>query len=406
MVKLRQVDEYRWEIPREGKMRTRGLVFASKAMIPKIMEDKSLEQVANVATLPGIVGPSMAMPDIHWGYGFPIGGVAAFDLEEGVVSPGGVGYDINCGVRLLRTNLQRGEVTGCIEELVNTLFGNIPSGVGSRRKDLKLSLPTLKEVMRQGAGWAVKNGFGSQQDLDHIEAHGKIDGADPEHVSQFAMDRGKDQLGTLGSGNHFVEVGYVLEIFDEKLAAALGLFKDQVTAIVHTGSRGLGHQVCDDYIKVMLKAAAKYAAGRKGGELAPLAVTGSRLRAITYASPVASAQIKSALLLAALFAEGTTRITEPRLSRDHTERLFQYFGIGLRRKGPLCWSTDGRRLGGMQRHDWPSRAISPLRVFHRGRHNCPWFGCDDSTGGDQSYQDGLVGRDDENGRGYSIAQSA
>jgi len=258
MVKLRQVDEFRWEIPREGKMRTRGLIFASQAMITKIMEDKSLEQVANVATLPGIVGPSMAMPDIHWGYGFPIGGVAAFNLEDGVVSPGGVGYDINCGVRLLRTNLQRGEVTGYIGELVNTLFGNIPSGVGSRRKDLKLSMPSLKEVMRQGAGWAVKNGFGSQQDLDHIEAHGRIDGADPEHVSQFAMDRGKDQLGTLGSGNHFVEVGYVLEIFDEKLAAALGLFKDQVTAIVHTGSRGFGHQVCSDYIQVMLKAVAKY----------------------------------------------------------------------------------------------------------------------------------------------------
>jgi len=200
----------------------------------------------------------MAMPDIHWGYGFPIGGVAAFSLEEGVVSPGGVGYDINCGVRLLRTNLQRPDVECCIEDLVNVLFYNIPSGVGSRRKDLKLSMPTLKEVMRQGAGWAVKNGFGSQADLDHIEAHGKIDGADPERVSQFAMDRGKDQLGTLGSGNHFVEVGYVLELFDEKLAAALGLFKGQVTAIVHTGSRGLGHQVCDDYIKVMLKAAAKY----------------------------------------------------------------------------------------------------------------------------------------------------
>ncbi len=239
-------------------MRTRGLVFASKEMIPKIMEDKSLEQVANVATLPGIVGPSMAMPDIHWGYGFPIGGVAAFSLTDGVVSPGGVGYDINCGVRLLRTNLKRPDVDCCIEELVNTLFGNIPSGVGSRRRDLKLSQATLKEVMRQGAGWAVKNGFGSQADLDHIEAHGKIDGADPEMVSEFAMDRGKDQLGTLGSGNHFVEVGYVLELFDEKLAAALGLFKDQVTAIVHTGSRGLGHQVCSDYIKVMDKAVAKY----------------------------------------------------------------------------------------------------------------------------------------------------
>ena len=257
-MKLRQVDEYRWEIPREGKMRTRGLVFASAAMISKIGEDQSLQQVANVATLPGIVGPSLAMPDIHWGYGFPIGGVAAFSLEEGVVSPGGVGYDINCGVRLLRTNLQRSQVECCIEELVNVLFANIPSGVGSRRKELKLALPALKEVMRQGAGWAVKNGYGAAADLDHIEAQGCIEGADPERVSQFAMDRGKDQLGTLGSGNHFIEVGYVLEIFDEKLAAALGLFKDQVTAIVHTGSRGLGHQVCDDYIKVMLRAAAKY----------------------------------------------------------------------------------------------------------------------------------------------------
>src|SRR5512143_3212907 len=184
-MKLRQVDEYRWEIPREGKMRTRGLVFASKAMVPKIMEDKSLEQVANVATLPGIVGPSMAMPDIHWGYGFPIGGVAAFDPDEGVVSPGGVGYDINCGVRLLRTNLQKPDVDCCIEELVNALFYNIPSGVGSRRQDLKLTGPTLKQVLRHGAAWAVKQGFGDAADLDHIEAHGQIPGADPEQVSQF-----------------------------------------------------------------------------------------------------------------------------------------------------------------------------------------------------------------------------
>jgi tRNA-splicing ligase RtcB len=257
-IKLRQIDEYRWEIPREGKMRTRGLVFASAAMLPKIREDRSLEQVANVATLPGIEGPSMAMPDIHWGYGFPIGGVAAFNLEEGVVSPGGVGYDINCGVRLLRTNLAREEVQPRVEALVNALFGNIPSGVGSRRKDLKLTFPTLKEVLRYGSAWAVKQGFGSQSDLDHIEARGQIPGADPEMVSQFALDRGKDQLGTLGSGNHFVEVGCVLDVYDEAIARGLGLWRDQVTVIVHTGSRGLGHQVCDDYIKVMLKATDKY----------------------------------------------------------------------------------------------------------------------------------------------------
>jgi tRNA-splicing ligase RtcB (3'-phosphate/5'-hydroxy nucleic acid ligase) len=257
-LKLRQIDEYRWEVPQEGKMRTRGVVYASREMIPKIQEDKSLEQVANVATMPGIVGASLAMPDIHWGYGFPIGGVAAFNLEEGVVSPGGVGYDINCGVRLLRTNLEREVVAGRMDELVNVLFANIPSGLGSRRKDLKLTMPTLKEVLRYGCGWAVKNGYGEASDLEHIEALGQIEGADPEMVSDFALNRGKDQLGTLGSGNHFVEVGYVTEIFDDPLARALGLSKDQVTVIVHTGSRGLGHQVCDDYIKVMLKATAKY----------------------------------------------------------------------------------------------------------------------------------------------------
>jgi tRNA-splicing ligase RtcB len=168
-VKLRQVDEFRWEIPREGKMRTRGLIFASQKMLVKIQEDQSLQQVANVATLPGIVGASLAMPDIHWGYGFPIGGVAAFNLEEGVVSPGGVGYDINCGVRLLRTNLERPEVELRIEALVNALFSNIPSGLGSRRQDLKLTVPTLREVMRLGAGWAVKKGFGHKEDLAHID---------------------------------------------------------------------------------------------------------------------------------------------------------------------------------------------------------------------------------------------
>jgi tRNA-splicing ligase RtcB len=258
MIKLKQIDEYRWEIPREGKMRTRGLIFCSKEMLPALQEDQSLQQVANVATLPGIVGPSLAMPDIHWGYGFAIGGVAAFDLAEGVVSPGGVGYDINCGVRLLRTRLSREQVMPRMEALVNTLFTNIPSGVGSRRQDFKLTGSAFKKVLKDGARWAVKEGFGEARDLAHIEAGGAIEGADPELVSDFALNRGKDQLGTLGSGNHFVEVGYVDEIYDAAVAAQLGLFPDQVTAIVHTGSRGLGHQVCDDYIKVMLKASAKY----------------------------------------------------------------------------------------------------------------------------------------------------
>jgi len=258
MIKLRQIDAYRWEIPREGKMRTRGLIFCSKEMLPMLESDQSLQQVANVATLPGIVGPSLAMPDIHWGYGFAIGGVAAFDLEEGIVSPGGVGYDINCGVRLLRTRLSREQVAPRMKNLVDTLFTNIPSGVGSRRQDFKLTGSAFKKVLKDGARWAVKEGLGEASDLAHIEAGGAIPGADPEAVSDFALNRGKDQLGTLGSGNHFVEVGYIDEIYDAALAAQLGLFPDQVTAIVHTGSRGLGHQVCEDYIKVMLKAAAKY----------------------------------------------------------------------------------------------------------------------------------------------------
>jgi tRNA-splicing ligase RtcB len=258
MVQLRQIDDYRWEIPREGRMRTRGLIFCSKEMLPDIQSDQSLQQVANVAMLPGIVGPSLAMPDIHWGYGFAIGGVAAFDLNDGVISPGGVGYDINCGVRLLRTNLDRDQVQPRLSELVSALFNNIPSGVGSRRKDFKLTAGTLNKALADGCRWAVKEGFGSASDLEHIEAGGRLNGADPEAISQFAKNRGKDQLGTLGSGNHFVEVGYVAEIYDAAAARQLGLAPDQVTVIVHTGSRGLGHQVCDDYIKVMLKAAAKY----------------------------------------------------------------------------------------------------------------------------------------------------
>ena len=200
MIKLRQIDAYRWEIPREGKMRTRGLIFSSKEMLPVIQADQSLQQVANVATLPGIVGPSLAMPDIHWGYGFAIGGVAAFDLEEGVVSPGGVGYDINCGVRLLRTRLSRAQVTPLMEALVNALFSNIPSGVGSRRQDFKLSGAAFKKVLKDGARWAVKEGFGEAGDLAHIEAGGAIDGRRSRGGLGFRPEPGQGPVGHPGFG--------------------------------------------------------------------------------------------------------------------------------------------------------------------------------------------------------------
>jgi len=257
-VKVQQIDQCRWRIPQQGAMRTEGLVFASPTMMQDLRREQALEQVCNVATLPGIVGPSMAMPDIHWGYGFPIGGVAAFDADEGVVSPGGVGYDINCGVRLLRSNLDAESIGSNLERLADAMFRNVPSGVGSCRGDFRLSVKEERRVLERGAAWAVQQGFGEESDLDHIEGHGTIAGGDPEMVSDRALERGRAQLGTLGSGNHFLEIQKVETVYDQEAAAVLGLSTGQVTVSIHTGSRGLGYQVCDDYLKVMLKAARKY----------------------------------------------------------------------------------------------------------------------------------------------------
>lgn len=258
-IRLERIGPTRWRIPREGKMRTDGLVFASEAMMGVLREENALQQVANVATLPGIVGPSIAMPDIHWGYGFPIGGVAAFDPEgDGVVSPGGVGYDINCGVRLLRSELTAKELRPQLKEIADTLFRNIPSGVGSRRRDLRLRAHDYQQLLVQGASWAVRQGYGNENDLAHIEERGTIPDADPEAISERAKERGEAQLGTLGSGNHFVEVQEVEAIEDEAAARILGLFPGQVTVTIHTGSRGFGYQVCDDYLRVMRQASRKY----------------------------------------------------------------------------------------------------------------------------------------------------
>jgi tRNA-splicing ligase RtcB (3'-phosphate/5'-hydroxy nucleic acid ligase) len=256
-VPLMQVDRYRWRIPRHGKMRTDGLVFADRELIEDL-EDQALIQVENVACLPGIVGPSIAMPDVHWGYGFPIGGVAAFDPEGGVISPGGVGYDINCGVRLMTSSFRSAEVRPRLESLVDALFADIPSGVGSSRSDLRLSDPELEGVLAGGAQWAVERGLGRAEDLEAIEGGGRLSGAEVARVSERARRRGRNQIGTLGSGNHFVEVGRVAERFDETVADALGLLEDTVTVLIHTGSRGLGHQVCDDYLDLMVEASGRY----------------------------------------------------------------------------------------------------------------------------------------------------
>ncbi|WP_420267196.1 RtcB family protein [Candidatus Magnetominusculus dajiuhuensis] len=233
-----------------------GIIYVDTALEGHL-EQQAIDQVANVATLPGIVGVSMAMPDIHTGYGFPIGGVAAFGVDDGLISPGGVGYDINCGVRLIRSNLTRGEAIGRIRDLVGALYNNVPSGVGSKG-NIALSLDDERQLIKKGARWAVEQGYGDADDLDKTESGGCIEGADPSAISDKALQRGKNQQGTLGSGNHFLEIQYVSEIFDEAAANAFGLFKGQITVMIHTGSRGLGHQVCTDYLATMEKASAKY----------------------------------------------------------------------------------------------------------------------------------------------------
>ncbi|MEN3340400.1 MAG: hypothetical protein V7647_4076, partial [Acidobacteriota bacterium] len=211
-----------------------------------------------VAHLPGIVGASLAMPDIHWGYGFPIGGVAATSLDGGVVSPGGVGYDINCGVRLLRSALDREEIEPRIKDVVAEMYRTVPTGVGAHRRDMRLSAADLVRVMELGAGWAVSRGIGGPADLERIEEGGCLAGADPGFVSERARERGQSQLGTLGSGNHFAEIQYVSAVYDAPIAEAFGLRRGQITVMIHSGSRGLGHQVCQDHLRVMVGSTRKY----------------------------------------------------------------------------------------------------------------------------------------------------
>ncbi len=248
-MKLKKISNVEWEIPIEGKMNVPGRIFASEEMV-KNFDDKCLEQVKNVAKLPGILKASYAMPDMHLGYGFPIGGVAAFDIDKGVISPGGVGYDINCSVRLLKTNLKAEDLVGKEKELAHSLFRTVPSGIGRKGKIL-LDAKELDEVLIGGAQWAVKKGYGQKEDCLHIEEEGKMEGANPSAVSQRAKGRGMSQLGSLGAGNHFLDVLIVDEIFDEKVAKVFGLEIGQIVILIHCGSRGLGHQVASDYIKLM-----------------------------------------------------------------------------------------------------------------------------------------------------------
>jgi tRNA-splicing ligase RtcB len=257
---LEQVDQCCWRIPKSYKpgMRVDGLIFASEELLPAIVKDQAPDQVANVAFLPGIQHASLAMPDIHWGYGFCIGGVCATDPDEGgVISPGGVGYDINCGVRLVRSNLFYRDVKPHLRQLVDALFRSVPTGVGRSGK-FSFKGKELERLLAEGTRYILERGLGDTRDVDYTEAHGRLDGADPELVSDHAKERGAQQCGTLGSGNHFLEVQIVDHIFDEVAARVMGLEKDMVCVMIHSGSRGLGYQVCDDALATLRKAPEKY----------------------------------------------------------------------------------------------------------------------------------------------------
>jgi tRNA-splicing ligase RtcB len=348
-VAVRKINDTMWEIPRSGGMRVPGRVFATEAMMADISRDESLRQVANVAHLPGILVASIAMPDIHWGYGFPIGGVAAMDVDDGVVSPGGVGYDINCGVRLLRSDLTAEWLVPRLRDLVAALHREVPSGVGSTGF-VRLSAQDEEKVLGAGSRWAAAAGFGSAEDVAFTESGGAFPGADPDAVSPTAKKRGRDQLGTLGSGNHFVEIDRVDEIFDEAAAAAFGLFSGQAVVLIHSGSRGLGYQVCDDYLATM----AEYMR-RHGIELPDRQLACAHIR-----SPEGERYL-SALAAAANFAFANRQL----LAHQTRETFQSLFRMGPRDLGMRLVYDVGHNNAKFETHGIDGRKLKVL-VHRKG----------------------------------------
>ncbi|MDP8262027.1 MAG: RtcB family protein [Candidatus Ancaeobacter aquaticus] len=318
---LKKINDYCWEMPQTFKpgMKVPGRIYAPEKFLDAIVKDKCQEQIANVAFLPGIVKYSLAMPDIHWGYGFPIGGVAATDIDNGgVLTPGGVGFDINCGVRLLRTDLEKKDITPKVQDLVRALYHNVPCGVGVGGK-IKINPAELKKLLKKGSKWAVNNGYGTEEDIEYTENNGCMIDADPECVSDRAIKRGLDQSGTLGSGNHFIEVQVIDKVFDDTAARCFGLFEGQVTVMIHSGSRGLGYQVCADYLKVMRNCPQKYGISVPDRQL--------------VSAPVASEEGQR--YLAAMYAAANyawaNRQCLMHLTRSVFEKVFQkgYHGLGM-----------------------------------------------------------------------------
>jgi tRNA-splicing ligase RtcB len=345
-------------------MRVDGVVFADDRLMATLRDDPALGQVANVATLPGIVGASLAMPDVHWGYGFPVGGVAATRIDDGVISPGGIGFDINCGVRLLRSSLDAGDVRPVIDRLADALFRAVPTGVGARTRR-RLTESELDAVLRRGARWAVQGGFGWREDIELTEEGGSMEGADPGALSARARARGIDQLGTLGSGNHFLEVDVVERIFDAGAAAAFGLRPGQVTVAIHCGSRGLGHQVCTDSLVTMDRAAARYG----------ISLPDRQLACAPARSPEAQAYV-AAMTAAANFAWANRQVIAHHV-REAFERVF---GASAEALGLHLVYDLSHNIAKRERHRVPRVGVHQRLGVHQGERTGeredagPWVG--------------------------------
>jgi tRNA-splicing ligase RtcB len=352
-VEIQKLSETMWKIPREGGMRVPGLIFASEAMMGDILRDDAVRQVMNVAHLPGILKYSIGMPDIHWGYGFPIGGVAAMDAEEGVVSPGGVGYDINCGVRLLRSELTTDALRPKLRELVAALHREVPSGVGSTGF-VRLTKEDEEKVLTEGSRWAVSKGFASAEDVVCTESGGKLPGADPDAVSAVAKKRGRDQLGTLGSGNHFLEIDEVTEVFDEEAARAFALFPGQAVVLIHSGSRGLGYQVCDDYLATMAEYMRRNAIDLPDRQLACAHIR----------SPEGKRYL-SALTAAANYAFANRQL----LAHQTRETFLRFLGMGPRDLGMRLVYDCGHNNAKFEMHEVDGKKRKVL-VHRKGATRC------------------------------------
>jgi tRNA-splicing ligase RtcB len=361
---LERLDEVRWRIPRDARpgMRVEGIVFADDALIAPLRSDPALEQVANVATLPGIVGASLGMPDLHWGYGFAVGGVAAMRLDGGVVSPGGIGFDIDCGVRLLRSDLVEADLRGRNDRLADALFAAVPSGVGARL-GRKLGARELDRVLRDGAAWAVEAGHGTTDDLDRTEERGRLDDARPDEVSGRAKQRGADQLGTLGSGNHFLEVQVVDRIDDPTAAAAFGLAQGAVAVMVHCGSRGLGHQVCTDHVAAMDRALPRFG----------ITLPDRQLACAPLVSPEASAYL-GAMAAAANFAWANRQLIADAIRRAFADVLGRpWESLGLRQVYDLSHNiakVETHRVAGREERVCVHRK-GATRAFPAGHPDVP-----------------------------------